>query len=82
LTYDTDYSDHFSIVEGDPLSAFIRCDRTIRISRGDWRTRVETTSTLSSTATTFTITNVLDAYEGEARIHSTTRALTLPRDHV
>jgi hypothetical protein len=81
LTYETDYCDAFDIVEGDPLSAFITCTRDIRIGRGEWRTRIATTSTLSSTAETFTITNVLDAYEGETRIHSTTRTLTLPRDH-
>ncbi len=82
LTYDTDYSDTFDIVEDDPLSATITCKRTIKISRGDWRTRIETYSTLSSTAETFIITNILDAYEGNTRVHSATRTLTIPRDMV
>jgi hypothetical protein len=82
LIYDTEYSDHFRITEGDPLSALITCRRTIRISRGEWRTRVETHGTLSATAESFTITNALDAYEGDDLIHSAARTLLLPRDHV
>ena len=55
--------DSFSIVTGDPLSAECRCDRNYLVARGDWRTRVETTSRLSSDADSFRVTNALEAYE-------------------
>jgi putative CocE/NonD family hydrolase len=48
----------YTIVEGDPLSAQVRCQRTIKIGRGDWRTRIDTDSTMSSTATEFHVTQI------------------------
>lgn len=72
----------FTIVEGDPLSASIKCDRSIRIGRNDWRTRVETSSRMSADAESFHITNVLDAYEGNTRVFTKTWSFTVPRDLV
>jgi uncharacterized protein len=71
----------YRITEGDPLSAFVRCDRQMRIGRGDWQTRVETTGTMSATAGEFHITNVLDAYEGDHRVFCKTWHARIPRDH-
>jgi putative CocE/NonD family hydrolase len=72
--------DIFRIVEGDPLSAMTRAERQIAIGRGDWRTRVETVSTMSATADDYLVTNTLEAYEGEARVFVKTWHMTVPRD--
>ena len=72
----------FTIVEADPLSARVRCDWTVEIGRGTWRTRVETPSTMSADAVAFRLTNVLDAYEGNARVSTKTWTKAVPRDLV
>jgi hypothetical protein len=84
LTYERVGADIYRIVEGDPLSASIRCEKTIKLERGReaWRVRLETSSRLTSDATTFWVTNTLDAYEGNARVFSKTWTLTVPRDQV
>jgi hypothetical protein len=58
----------FSIVEGQPTSARVECKRQIEISRGDWETRVETSSVMTSDRHDFYLTNILDAYEGQVRV--------------
>ncbi len=45
-----------------------------------WRTRVQTSSTLSADATTFYLTNVLEAYEGHVRVFARTWTAGIPRD--
>jgi uncharacterized protein len=70
------------IVEGEPLSAFNSYERDIWVSRGDWRTRVHTVSTISSTAEEFQLTNLVEGYEGDCRIFAKTWRRALPRDHV
>lgn len=82
LEYESIYTDTHTIQEGDPLSATARCNRTISIERGDWRTRVETSSVMSASADTFHVTNVLDAYEGNTRIFAKAWAFKVPRDLV
>jgi putative CocE/NonD family hydrolase len=71
-----------SIVEGEPLSALNRYEREITIARGDWRTRVHTVSTLSSTVNEFQVTNVLEGFEGDARVFAKTWRFSVPRNHV
>ena len=70
------------IVEGEPLSAFNSYEREISLSRGDWRTRVRTASTISSTAEEFQLTNVVEGYEGDCRIFAKTWRRAVPRDHI
>lgn len=72
----------YSIVEGDALSALVRCESTIAIGSNDWRTRIETSSMMSADAKAFHVTNVLDAYEGNTRIFTETWTITVPRDLV
>ena len=72
----------FSIVDGDPLSAHIQIDSTTRIGRGDWRVRIEASSTLTATAAEFHATNTVQAYEGHTRVFVNTRAFSTPRDLV
>ena len=40
----------FSIVEGDPLSAAVRCRMAGQLGRGDWQTRCETESVMTCDA--------------------------------
>ena len=74
--------DAFAIVEGDPLSAEARSERSSQITRGDWGIRVETVSTMTADATTFRVTNAIDAYEGATRVASRRWTHDIPRDHV
>src|SRR5207248_7656906 len=55
----------YAIDDDAPLSARIRCEWKIGVSRGAWRTRIETTSLMTADAQAFLVTNVLDAYEGD-----------------
>lgn len=82
IEYEESGTDTYTIVEGDPLSATVRCERRIYIARGDWRTRVETVSALSADAETFYVTNLIDAYAGNTRIFTKTQSLQVPRDLV
>ena len=68
IIYDSVITNKFSIVEGKPTSARVQCDRQIEISRGDWQTRIETSSVMTSDKSHFYLTNILDAYEGEIRV--------------
>lgn len=70
------------IREGDPLSAANRVQRTLTYRRGDWGVRIETDSTLTSTATHFHVTNALHAYEGETRVFARTWTFVVERDHL
>jgi uncharacterized protein len=82
LEYREQERDVFRITDGDPLSAMVRCDRTFSVGRGQWRTTVRTTSTMSATASAFQVTNVLDAYEGDRRVFAKTWHTDVPRDRV
>lgn len=68
MIYDSLIINKFSIVEGQPTSASVECTRQIELSRDDWVTRVETKSVMTSDQEHFHLTNVLDAYEGQARV--------------
>jgi putative CocE/NonD family hydrolase len=68
IIYDSVITNIFSILEGQPTSARVECRRQIEISRGDWQTRVETSSVMTSDKDYFHLTNVLDAYEGQVRV--------------
>ena len=82
LEYREQERDSFEITDGDPLSAMVRSDRNFAVGRGPWQTRVRTTSTMSATAGTFQVTNVLDAYEGDRRVFTRTWHAEVPRDCV
>ncbi|MGH2615164.1 MAG: CocE/NonD family hydrolase [Thermomicrobiales bacterium] len=72
----------YAIVEGEPLSATARSDRMIAIGQGAMRARIETTSTMTSDANVFRITNLLTAYDGNVQIFNQARTFTVPRDFV
>ena len=72
----------YRIVDGDPLSAAVesRCSSTL--ARDSWNARVDTQSTMTSTATEFIVNQRLDAYEGDEKVYSRTWELSFPRDGV
>jgi hypothetical protein len=82
VVYDSLITNTFSISEGQPLSARVRCDRQIEISRGDWQTRVETSSVMTSDVSHFHLTNTLDAYEGQTRVFTKSWSRAIPREWV
>lgn len=82
LEYASSATDIYSIVEGDPLSAQVRCLRKSEYRRDDWHVRIETDSVMSADATHFLLTNALDAYEGNVRVFSKRWDERIPRDLV
>jgi hypothetical protein len=79
LEFSDDQTDEFEITEGDPLSATIRCRRSLRIGRGTWQTRIEVNSTMTSTHAAFLVTTLLEAFEGGQRVHAGSWTHTIPR---
>jgi uncharacterized protein len=80
LEYREAAQDRFVVIPGHPLSAEAHSRWRIEIGRGEWRTRVETESSMSATADAFVVTNRLDAYEGNARVFSAARSTSIDRD--
>src|SRR3954447_8465675 len=72
----------YRITDGDPLSAEVHVECMSALGRGDWRTRVETESHMTSTAAEFLVSQRLDAFEGDQRVRSRAWELRFPRDGV
>jgi hypothetical protein len=82
LELETANVDRFTIQDDDPLSAAIVCERTVRVGRGEWHTRVETRSRMAAGPEAFFLTNSLEAFEGTAQVYAKTWTKIIPRDHV
>jgi putative CocE/NonD family hydrolase len=82
LVYESTTTTRFRIVEGDPLSARIRCERAFNIGRGDWQTHVEVWSEQRSDLTTFYVDSACEAFVGSERLFSRTWTFQAPRDLV
>ena len=80
LEYRERERDVLRITDGQPQSAAVECERVFSVGRAEWQTTVRTTSTMSATATTFQVTNVVEAYEGDRRVFAKTRNVEVPRD--
>lgn len=76
----------FRLVEGDPLSAVVECERQETVGRGDWQTRVRTVSRMSAGSDDFAVVNRLTAHEGsgeaEREVFTRTWSFSVPRDQV
>lgn len=76
----------FRLVEGDPLSASVECEREERIGRGAWAVRVHTRSRMTADERDFLVVNHLAAYEGsgtaEREVFARTWTRSIPRDQV
>jgi hypothetical protein len=82
LVIDERNRDRYAIVEGDPLSASVIAERTLTMSRGDWRVRIETTSAMTSSATHFRLQDTMRAFEGDDPIFERTWDREIARDFV
>ena len=72
----------YTIKENDPLSATVACDWELKIGRGDWQTRLESHSGMTSDETTFYLTSTLIAYENEKEVFRKTWKEEVPREFV
>jgi uncharacterized protein len=72
----------FTIREGEPLSARVRCEERVELARGGIRTMVETDSEMWSDAESFHVVNRVRATENGEVVHESERPFTVPRDHV
>ena len=73
-------ADVFTITEGDPLSATVKCMRNRRFARDEWKVSIWTESTMTSDADNFYLTNRLNATEGMQIVFDHTWEKTIPRD--
>lgn len=62
--------DTLSLLEDDPLSLQVYCERTTAIGRGDWQTRVEASAIMTATAEHFLVTSKLEVLENGQTIFS------------
>jgi putative CocE/NonD family hydrolase len=79
---ETDYvhNEAYRIKDDDPLSAEIEIRFSIKIGRGDWRTRSDTWTVMRSDKTHFHIEAALDSFEGETKVISRKWKESIPRD--
>lgn len=71
----------FTISDDDPLSARVECRRRIEIKRDGWETAIEVVAVMTADAEHYHVSSVIDAYEGDTRIHTAAYANAIPRDH-
>jgi uncharacterized protein len=69
----------YSIVEGDSLSASVRCERTVEVGGPGWHTATEVDSTMTCTRDAFSLETSLRALDGEALFFERTWSVTIPR---
>ncbi len=62
--------ERFTIRAGDPLSAAGEISHSHSFERGGWKTRTDTWTRMTCTATDFVLAGRLDAWEGENRVLS------------
>jgi predicted acyl esterase len=72
----------FHIEGDDPLSAVAEMHQTHTVSRGDWRTRVETRTRLSCTRENFVVCGGVRAWDGDEQVCDRDWSCTIARDHV
>ncbi len=72
----------YIIRDDDPLSAQAEVEHITMLRRGDWSTRIETHTRLTSSSDVFRLHATLDAYEQGTRIFSKRWDRSVPRDLV
>jgi uncharacterized protein len=82
LEYESTGVARFRIAEDDPLSAFMRCERSFSVRRGDWQTKVEVYGELHSDLESFHLETGCTAFEGSQRVFSRVWTFSAPRDLV
>jgi hypothetical protein len=69
----------YAIVEGDPLSASVRCERTMEIGGPGWKTVTEVDSTMSCDEQSFFVETRLSARDGDEPFFERTWSWSTPR---
>ena len=82
IEYGSLLNDTYTIVDGDPLSAHVRCERALHVGRDDWQVRIATVSEMSADATHFHLQNTLTAYEGDREVFTRTWVTAITREGV
>jgi putative CocE/NonD family hydrolase len=82
VRYSEEWSDTYAIVEGDPLSAAVMCERETRSESPELAWRVNVSASMTCDANDFIVTEAYSAHEGEDQIYAGTREYRIPRDHV
>lgn len=80
LEYGSTNRNVYRIAEGDPLSAKVVCDWTLTLGRGEWQTRLESTSTMWADEKKFYVTSELAAFDGDEKVYDTCREFETERD--
>jgi hypothetical protein len=75
-------TDAYTIVEGEPLSALVRCERETRSESAEHPWRVNVVAGMSSDHQSFFITETYTAHEDETLLFERSREYRIPRDHV
>ena len=75
-------SDRLEITRDHPLSMITECQRTASIGRGDWQTRIETKSRMTSDEMNFYLENHLEAYENDHVVFQKSWKTSVPRSFV
>jgi hypothetical protein len=73
-------SEIWSIDPEDPLSMTGVCHWIAEMSRGDWRNKTLSSATLACTAEDWLLSASVDAFEGEAKVHSKAWSRRIRRD--
>ncbi len=71
---------HCHIEGDDPLSAVAEMQQTQTISRGEWRTRIETRVRMSCTHDDFLLRATMQAWDGETKVCDREWDYSVPRD--
>ena len=79
---DSEVVDEYSIVEGEPLTAQVRCNRTCEVSWGDEHTRVRADATMRGDETTWHVESRLQAWHGDDIVFEKEWNLAIPRVRV
>lgn len=82
VRYSEQATDVYSIVEGDPLSARVHCERETRSEGGPVSWKVALTSDMTCDEQRFYIREDYAAFEGGILVHRQTRDHLIPRDGV
>lgn len=82
LEVETEGAFDFHIEPGDPLSPVCAIRGVQTISRGEWRTRIETSTHLSCTREAFLVRATMRAWDGDAEVSSRAWDVAVPRDFV
>jgi len=75
-------SDRLEITKEHPLSMITECHRTASIGRGNWQTRIETKSRMTSDEMNFYLENHLEAYENDHVVFQKSWKTSVPRSFV